>query len=52
MTERPKKKILKIDPYLMPYEDAINQRVDQFKKKKKELVGTRGKLTDFANGYL
>ncbi len=52
MTERPKKRILTIDPYLMPFEQAIDQRVDLFKKKKKELVGARGKLTDFANGYL
>ncbi len=36
----------------MPFEGAINQRTALIKKKKKELVGARGKLADFANGYL
>ena len=52
MSEKAKKRILRIDPYLEPFEGAIDQRVELFKKKKKELVGARGRLSDFANGYL
>ena len=51
MTERSKKKILQIDPYLTPFENDIDRRVSSFKKKKKELVGVGGRLEDFANGH-
>ena len=44
-------KILKIDPYLAPYEGDLKKRVASYKSKKKELVGKDGKLSDFANGY-
>ena len=43
--------ILKIDPYLCPFEDDLTARMDNFDKKKKELVGEKGKLCSFANGY-
>ncbi len=51
MSEKKQKKILAIDPYLAPYEKYIDERVQLYKNKKKELVGARGKLADFANGY-
>ena len=51
MTEKKQLKILKLDPLLLPFEKELEQRVDNLKKKKKELVGSRGKLVDFANGY-
>ena len=44
-------RILKIDPYLMPYENDINLRMDAYKQKKKELLGKGNNLVDFANGY-
>lgn len=44
-------KILKIDPYLKPFEDDINLRMDNYKRKRAELVSKDGKLIDFANGY-
>ena len=44
-------KILKIDPLLKPFEDDINLRMDNYKRKKKELLGEAKNLTDFANGY-
>ena len=51
MSEKPKKKILHIDPYLIPFEKDIDLRISGFKKKKKELVGIGGSLEDFANGH-
>lgn len=50
MADKSKKKILEIDPYLMPFEKDIDLRVELYRQKKKELVG-RGNLVDFANGY-
>lgn len=44
-------RIFEYDPYLLPYEQDIDLRMDNYKKKKKELVGYRGKLCDFANGH-
>ena len=44
-------KILKVDPYLNPFEDDLNLRMNNYKRKKEELVGKRGRLTTFANGY-
>ncbi len=46
-----KKGILKIDPYLAPFEKDINLRMELFLQKRCELVGKSGKLTEFANGY-
>ena len=46
-----KLKILEIDPYLTPFEGDLNLRMQNFASKKQELVGKRGKLTTFANGY-
>ena len=45
------KKILQIDPYLVPYAADIDQRVELFKKKKKKLLAKEETLSDFANGY-
>ncbi len=44
-------KILKIDPILEAYEDDINLRMDNYKRKKAELLGEGKSLVDFANGY-
>ena len=46
-----KYKIFEHDPSLLPFEWAINKRMDLYKKKKKELVCKKGKLIDFANGH-
>ena len=46
------KKILEIDPYLMPYAADIDKRTRLFEKKKNELLGKDGTLSDFANGHL
>ncbi|MBP3634828.1 MAG: alpha amylase C-terminal domain-containing protein [Oscillospiraceae bacterium] len=45
-------KILSIDPWLKNYEQDLQQRMKNYKNKKRELVGKDGKLSDFANGYL
>ena len=44
--------ITKIDPWLAPYSGEIDLRMDRFKDKRKQLVGTAEKITDFADGYL
>ncbi len=44
-------KIFEIDPYLLPFEKDIELRMDLYKTKKCELVGKRGSLVDFADGY-
>ena len=44
-------KILKIDPYLENFEQDINLRMDNYKRKRKELLGEEKSLVDFANGY-
>ena len=44
-------KILKIDPYLEPFVEDIELRAKLLNDKKKELVGAKGSLCDFANGY-
>ena len=46
-----KKGILKIDPYLAPFEKDLNLRMELFAKKKTELVGKKGSLVEFANAY-
>ena len=44
--------ITKIDPYLEPFSDDIQLRMDSYKAKRQELVGSDGSLVDFAKGYL
>ena len=44
-------RIFEYDPYLLPFEKDIIQRMKNYKNKKKELVGKDGKLMDFANGH-
>lgn len=44
-------KILKIDSFLKPYENDINLRMDNFFRKKKELLSGAKTLSSFANGY-
>lgn len=46
-----KYKIFEYDPQLLPYETDINQRMKNYANKKRELVGSKGKLCDFANGH-
>jgi len=51
MAEKSRKRILKIDPYLIPYEKDIEARYAKINKKKRELCSRRD-LSSFANGYL
>ena len=44
-------KIFDYDPYLLPFETDINQRMKNYENKLKELVGEGGSLRDFANGH-
>ena len=44
-------KILEIDPYLLPFESDINLRMENYERKRSELVGKRERLSDFANGH-
>ncbi len=44
-------KILEIDPYLTPYEADIKLRMENFEKKKQELLAGGEKIADFANGH-
>ena len=44
-------KIFEHDPYLLPFEADINQRMKNFENKRRELVGDEGKLCDFANRH-
>ncbi len=44
-------KITKIDPYLKPFEKDIALRMDNYVRKRTELVGEDGSLVDFANGH-
>ena len=43
--------IIKDDPWLEPFEDAIVGRHNDFLNKEKELTGEDGSLVDFANAY-
>ncbi len=45
-------KIFDIDPQLKQYETDLNQRMVNYKNKKKELLAPGQKLIDFANGHL
>ena len=51
MAEKTKKRILKIDPYLAPFERDINERVRYYKKKRSARAGANGSLVDFANAH-
>ena len=44
-------KIFAYDPDLLPFEADINQRMENYRRKRKELVGEMGSLLDFANGH-
>ncbi len=44
-------KILEIDPYLKDFENDINLRMDNYKSKRKELLGKKRSLSSFANGH-
>ena len=44
--------ITEIDPWLAPYGNDIELRMDRFKEKRRQLVGDSASLKDFANGYL
>ena len=43
-------KIFTYDPYLLPFERDIQLRMDNYARKRRELVGSKGSLKDFANG--
>ncbi len=44
-------KIFEYDPYLVPFESDINKRMDNYSRKKRELLPRGGSLSDFANGH-
>ena len=44
-------KIFKIDPYLKDFESDIEMRMENYKRKRKELLGRRRKIGNFANGH-
>ena len=44
--------ILKSDPWLTPYEGAINGRYEYFESVEKKLVPDGQSLSGFATGYL
>ena len=44
-------KIIELDGYLEPFSGAIDARMENYKQTKKGLVGSRGNIVDFANGY-
>ena len=44
-------RVVDIDPMMKQYEKDIELRMENYKKKKKELVGKNGSLSDFANGH-
>ena len=43
-------KIIQYDPYLVPFQDDIELRMQRYDAKLKELLPEGGSLTDFANG--
>lgn len=45
-------KIILNDPWLNPFASAIIKRAENIHRKESELVGSNGKLADFADGYL
>ena len=44
-------RITEIDPMLKPYEQDIELRMQNYRRKKRELLGSTGSLTDFANAH-
>ena len=44
-------KIFEYDPQLLPYRKDIEQRMKNYERKRRELVGENGSLCDFANGH-
>ncbi len=46
-----KLRILEIDPYLEPYEEDLKLRMELYRKKRSELIGKRGNIVAFAEGY-
>ena len=44
--------IIKSDPYLVPFADAIYGRYEHFNKMEKKLTGDNQSLSEFATGYL
>ena len=44
-------RIFEYDPYLLPFEADIEQRMKNYAKKKRELIGPKENLCDFANGH-
>ncbi len=44
-------KIFEYDPYLKPFEADIELRMNNYRRKKAQIVGENGKLIDFANGH-
>ena len=47
-----KYRILKYDPSLAPFEDDIRLRMENYRRKKEELLSPGQTLADFASGYL
>ena len=45
-------KIFDIDPLLLQFEADLNQRMENYKNKKNELLAPGQKLVDFANGHM
>ncbi len=46
-----KYKIFEYDEYLLPFETDIDQRMENYKNKRRELLGNSKTLKDFANGH-
>ena len=44
-------RIFEYDPFLLPYEEDINQRMRNYQNKRSELLQNAKSLCDFANGY-
>ena len=45
-------RILTVDPYLKPYADGIRRRMEHYENTRAALVGEKGDLSAFANGYM
>ncbi len=45
------RRIIELDPYLLPHEADIEARYERFKAKKKELLSKSRSLSDFASGH-
>lgn len=46
-----KLKIFEYDPYLLPFEDDLNLRMENYKRKRRELIHRGERLIDFANAH-